>query len=178
MTPSRVWLALGANEGNPAAQCRLALRRLQRVSGVRLVACSHFYRTQPVGYAQQPWFINAACLLHTLLHPMALLNVLQRLERQAGRRPSRRNGPRPLDLDLLLWEGRTLHQKKLTLPHPRMHQRRFVLQPLREIQPMICHPRHGKTVDTLLREVDDSSVVERDMAAIPWWNGDRRKPKI
>lgn len=165
---------MGGNVGEVLAQCRLALQRLHRTAGVRIMACSHFYRTEPVGYTQQSWFVNAACLLETALPPLALLGLLQRLERQAGRRPTWRNAPRTLDLDILLWGRRTIRQGNLRVPHPRLHLRRFALQPLAELQPTLYHPKFGKTIDTLLREVDDLSVVERVAASIPRWNGDRR----
>ncbi|MBF0611516.1 MAG: 2-amino-4-hydroxy-6-hydroxymethyldihydropteridine diphosphokinase [Magnetococcales bacterium] len=170
------YLALGGNQGEEIAHFTLALRRLRRTSGIRLLAISPLYASEPVGYTEQPWFVNGACHLLTCLTPLQLLKITQRLERLSGRKRLLTNGPRTLDLDVLLWDNRIISQKKIVIPHPRMNQRRFVLQPLCDIKKGIYHPKLGKTVDSLLQEVDHSSQMVRLKAASSWWTGDRYAP--
>lgn len=131
------FVGLGANLGDPIAQVRAAMRALAQLPCARLRACSSLYRTAPVGDADQPDFINAVCVLETERPPLDLLHDLRALETLAGRtRDSERpNGPRTLDLDLLLYDELTVDLPGLTLPHPRMHERAFVLFPLNELAP-------------------------------------------
>ncbi|WP_434628835.1 2-amino-4-hydroxy-6-hydroxymethyldihydropteridine diphosphokinase [Chromobacterium sp. CV08] len=127
------YVALGSNLEQPDRQVRAALAALGRLAGTALLRHSSLYRTAPVGYADQPDFINAVALLDTALPPDALLDELLALEQRFGRERSFRNAPRVLDLDLLYYEGIFLEGPRLTLPHPRMHQRAFVMAPLAEI---------------------------------------------
>ena len=131
------FIGLGANLGDPVAQVRAAMRALAQMPCTRLHACSSLYRTAPVGDAEQPDFINAVCAVDTERAPLELLSDLRALETLAGRMRDRErpNGPRTLDLDLLLYEELTVSVPGLTLPHPRMHERAFVLFPLRELAP-------------------------------------------
>lgn len=154
---SRAYIALGSNLEQPQQQVRAALAALDAVPGVRLLRASSLYRTAPVGYLDQPDFINAAAELDTDLTPLALLDVLMQLEERFGRVRSFRNAPRVLDLDLLMVEGTALESERLTLPHPRMHERAFVLAPLAELQPDLAVGRHGRA-DQLLAALDASGV--------------------
>ena len=142
MNAERVFVGLGANLGDAQATLKLALTQLAGLPQTRLVAQSSLYRTAPV-QASGPDFINAVAELSTALQPLALLNALLAIEQTHGRLRPYRNAPRTLDLDLLLHGQRVLTEPGLDLPHPRLHERLFVLQPLLELAPMLEHPRLG-----------------------------------
>jgi 2-amino-4-hydroxy-6-hydroxymethyldihydropteridine diphosphokinase len=134
------YVALGSNLDDPARQVESALEELDRLPHTRVVKRSSLYRTAPVGYANQPDFINAVAQLETGLPAERLLEELQALEARHGRQRSFPNAPRTLDLDLLLYGRLVLKTERLTLPHPRMREREFVLAPLREIAPDVEVP--------------------------------------
>lgn len=162
--PVRAYVALGANMGDPRAQVLRAMRALDGLAGTRLVAKSGLYVTPPWGVTRQPDFINAAAALDTTLGAYELLHALQALEADAGRRrDGTRNGPRPLDLDLLLYGRMRGDDTDLQIPHPRMHQRAFVLLPLAEIAATEAVPGRG-TVRDLLATVDASGCRRLDAA--------------
>ena len=137
------YIGLGANLDDPAAQVSLAMDELAKLPESRLTARSSLYASAPIGYEAQPDFINAAVEVETRLSPRALLSALLDIEHHHGRNRSFRNAPRTLDLDLLLYGRAHFHEEGLTLPHPRMHQRAFVLLPLHEIAPALTIPGHG-----------------------------------
>lgn len=139
----RAFVALGANLEDPAAQVRAALEALAALPGVRLIRASSLYRTAPVGVTGQPDYINAVAEVSTDLPPGELLAALFRIEEQFGRERHYRYAPRTLDLDLLLHDELVLHTPDLTLPHPRLHLRAFVLVPLAEIAPDLRLPGRG-----------------------------------
>lgn len=140
----RAYVGLGGNLDQPAARIRQAFAALDRLPDTRLAAASSLYRTAPVGYLDQPDFINAVAALETALAPLDLLDALLGLELGAGRERSFRNAPRTLDLDLLLYGDLTLEHPRLLLPHPRMGGRAFVLEPLAEIAPTLHIPGLGE----------------------------------
>ena len=140
-------LGLGANLNDPAAQVEYALDELDRLPVTRLVARSSLYASAPVGHVDQPDFVNAVAQVETALSPRALLAALLDIEHRHGRTRSFRNAPRTLDLDLLLYGDARFHEDGLTLPHPRMHERAFVLQPLLEIAPDVTIPGRGRASD-------------------------------
>ncbi|KAB2921584.1 MAG: 2-amino-4-hydroxy-6-hydroxymethyldihydropteridine diphosphokinase [Dechloromonas sp.] len=140
---SAAYVALGANLGDPASTVRAAFGALANLPDSRVVRCSALYRTAPVGIVDQPDFINAVALLETTLAPQALLDELLSIERRFGRQRAEKNGPRTLDLDLLLYDNCHIDLPELTLPHPRLHLRAFVLQPLLEIAPDLRLPGRG-----------------------------------
>jgi len=159
-------IALGANlpslVGAPAETLTAAIDRLGQQG--RVLSRSSFYRTAPMGYLDQPEFVNAAVLLETSLAPMPLLDALLAIERGFGRERGRgpTKGPRTLDLDLLLYDDLVLQEPALTLPHPAMHERRFVLAPLAEIAPQWSHPLLGSSMQELLDDLPkDAGEVER-----------------
>lgn len=142
--PIRAYVGLGGNLDDPAARIRRAFQALAALPQTRLAACSSLYRTAPVGYLDQPDFINAVAVLETRLAPLALLDALLGLEVDAGRERSFRNAPRTLDLDLLVYGDLRLDDPRLVLPHPRMSGRAFVLEPLAEVAPELEIPGLGK----------------------------------
>lgn len=145
----RAFIALGSNLQDPATQVTRAFERLAELPGTRVTRISSLYRTAPVGYDEQPDFINAAAEVATRLTPLELLHALLQLEASFGRQRPFPNAPRVLDLDLLLYDDRVMHTPELTLPHPRLHERGFVLFPLAEIAPDLEIPGKGRVADLL-----------------------------
>ncbi len=140
---SQAFIALGANLGDPAATIRAAFEALDSLPESRLLASSALYRTAPVGITEQPEFVNAAARIETGLAPEALLDALLDIEHRFGRIRAERNGPRTLDLDVLLYDDLVLDSPRLTLPHPRLHLRAFVLYPLADLAPDLALPGRG-----------------------------------
>ena len=155
LPPVRAYIGLGANLGDSAATLRQVLDQLRETPGVVAVTASPFYRSAPVD-ATGPDFINAVAALDTTLPPLALLDVLQALENQHGRQRPYRNAPRTLDLDLLLHGDTRLDEERLILPHPRMHQRAFVLRPLQDLAPGLAV--QGQPIATWLDAIHDQAI--------------------
>lgn len=156
---SQAFVALGGNIEGPASRLLAVMREFDSLPHTRLLRASSLYRTAPVGYADQPDFINAVVLLETTLSPDALMTELQALETRHGRVRRLRNGPRTLDLDLLLYDSVALHDSPaLIVPHPRLHLRSFVLAPLVEIEPECVLPGHGRAAAILERMADRSDI--------------------
>lgn len=154
-----MFIGLGANIGDPLAQIRRALSILAAMPRTRLLRQSSLYRNPPVGYLDQPEFVNAVAEIETRLTPRDLLDRLLALERAHGRVRDYPNAPRTLDLDILLYGEREMHEPGLTIPHPRMLERAFVLVPLAEIAPDAIVPGSGRIAD-LVRSVDPSGLVK------------------
>jgi 2-amino-4-hydroxy-6-hydroxymethyldihydropteridine diphosphokinase len=148
MPPERVFVGLGANLGEAASTLRRAIEDIGQLPATQVVAVSSLYLTAPVD-AAGPDYTNAVVELSTELPPAELLQALHGIEADHGRLRPHRNAPRTLDLDLLLYGERSVDDPALTLPHPRLHQRAFVLQPLLEIAPALVHPRLGALADLL-----------------------------
>lgn len=154
----RAFVALGSNLEDPQQQVLRALAELDGLPETRVTARSALYRTAPVGYDNQPDFINAVAEVSTTLEPLALLRTLLALETVHGRERPFPNAPRVIDLDLLLYDDLELHDPELTLPHPRLHERGFVLFPLADIAPELHVPGKG-TVRDLLQVLPDQGVA-------------------
>jgi len=155
----RAFIALGSNLQDPATQVQQAILELAALPETTLLRTSSLYRTAPVGYDDQPDFINAVAEIATTLEPLTLLRALLALEASHGRERPFPNAPRVLDLDLLLYDALTMQTSELTLPHPRMSERGFVLLPLVEIAPELEIPGQGKVADLALQCQDQG--VER-----------------
>ncbi len=145
---AKVYLGLGSNVGNRARTIYSALRRLQ--DGIQLDRISSLYETQPVGYTDQPWFLNLVCAGETHLSPEDLLVLAKRIEREMGRKQGIRFGPRIIDIDILFYEDLIMDTPQLEIPHPRLAERGFVLIPLNEVAPGLLHPRLKVSVRELL----------------------------
>ncbi|MGD9096503.1 MAG: 2-amino-4-hydroxy-6-hydroxymethyldihydropteridine diphosphokinase [Desulfobacterales bacterium] len=151
-----VFISVGANLGDKLGNCRFGIAQLTTLAAVNQVAVSPFYRTAPVDYLDQDWFVNAALRLTTHLTPLELLDTIIAIQTQAGRREDKiRFGPRVLDLDIIFYADRVIREPRLEIPHPRMHKRRFVLQPICDIDPAFVHPVRGQAVQALLNRLDD-----------------------
>lgn len=157
--PEIAYLSLGANLGQRQEQLRAALDRLAVLG--RVIATSSLYETQPVGVPDQPWFLNCAVAVETNLSPERVLDSTLAIERAMGRERTRKKGPRNIDIDIVLFDQRIVDSPRLMIPHPAMHQRRFVLAPLAEIAPQARHPVLKKTVGELLAELSDREIVRR-----------------
>ena len=163
--PFRVaYVGLGSNLADPQRQVQEAFDELARIPHTSLLRRSSCYRTVPVGKADQPDFVNAVAMVETTLPPDELLQHLLAIEARHGRVRAERNGPRTLDLDLLLFGDRVVHAPGLEVPHPRMHERGFVLLPLTEVDPDAFIPGHGRVAD-LLKHVTDQGVTRIDGTA-------------
>lgn len=152
-----IYVALGSNLGDRGAHLRAAIEKLP-AAGIRVLRESPVYETEPVGYAHQPWFLNMVLEAETALFPMQLLARTARIERELGRVPTRPNGPRIIDIDILLYGKAAVHAARLEIPHPRMHQRRFVLAPLADLAPELIHPLFHRTVRQLLEAAPPETV--------------------
>ncbi len=154
MTPHRVFISVGSNLGDSLDNCRKGIERLCLDDKVKLITRSGFYKTEPVDFTDQNWFVNAALLVETTLSPLALLDRTQAVQKQLGRKGTAvRFGPRVLDLDIIFYDDLVMDSERLTIPHPRMHKRRFVLQPICDIDPDVIHPVLERNVQDLLNQV-------------------------
>lgn len=162
--PNLAYLSLGSNVGDRQAQLRDAIARLAAIG--RVASVSSFYETEPVEVTDQAWFLNSAVVLETTKAPAQLMAVLLSIEQEMGRRRTRKKGPRTIDIDILLFEdastgGTIIDSPQLTIPHPAMHQRRFVLELLAEIAPDAKHPVLKKTVRKLLERLPAGPIVRK-----------------
>ena len=154
-----VYLSLGSNLGDREGRLREAITRLESVGQV--VAFSSFYETEPVEFTSQPWFLNCAVALETSMMPRQLMAALLRIERAMRRRRIQKKGPRSIDIDILLFGDAIVDVPDLTIPHPAMHRRRFVLEPLAEIAPEVLHPLLKKTIRELREALPAGQEVRK-----------------
>lgn len=153
------YFSLGSNVGDRVANLNTAIARLGALGNV--VALSSFYETEPVEFAAQPWFLNCAVRLDTEKTPQELLAGILDTEQGMGRRRAQKNGPRNIDIDILLFGNSIIETESLTVPHPAMHQRRFVLEPLAEIAPDVRHPLFNRTIQELKDTLPQGQAVRR-----------------
>ncbi|OGF57211.1 MAG: 2-amino-4-hydroxy-6-hydroxymethyldihydropteridine diphosphokinase [Candidatus Fraserbacteria bacterium RBG_16_55_9] len=156
----RVFIGLGSNLSHRQEFIERAIALLAETQSTELIRRASLYETEPVGYEDQPWFLNTVIEVRTRLPPQELLVRLKEIESRLGRRGEERWRPRQIDLDLLLYGNRIMNESTITIPHTGMHTRRFVLTPLAEIAPDVVHPVCGKTIMDLLRALDDQKGVQ------------------
>jgi 2-amino-4-hydroxy-6-hydroxymethyldihydropteridine diphosphokinase len=154
----RVYLSLGSNRGDRLANLNRAMEELNS-AGIRIQRASSYYKTEPVDFISQAWFLNCVVEATTDLMPRLLLKAVKSVERAMGRRPGVSKGPRPIDIDILLYENVVVRTAELTIPHERMNARRFVLIPLRELAPAVRHPISKKTAAEMMTDAPDTSMV-------------------
>ena len=188
LTMPKVWIGIGSNVGNRLGHLHRAFKKLNEICGTG-VRTSFLYKTDPVGLKAQRKFLNAACAFETGLSPRDLLVKLKELEREAGRGtvvPYVPNGPRPLDMDILMYDDLVLSDESdpdmpLIVPHPRMHERKFVLQPVADVvDSNHLHPILGKSIHDLLHNLPSDEGVKRVFPACPdvMWSFERSTPKL
>jgi 2-amino-4-hydroxy-6-hydroxymethyldihydropteridine diphosphokinase len=154
-----VYLSLGSNVGDREAHLRDALARLGAAG--RVIAVSSFYETEPVEFTHQPWFLNCAVALETGQTPQQLMTALLAIEEEMGRRRVQKKGPRSIDIDILMFDDMVMDLKELTIPHPAMQDRRFVLEPLAKIAPDVAHPVFKKTISELRDALEAGQAVRK-----------------
>lgn len=152
-------LSLGSNLGDREQNLRDAVRRVQSLGTIRSI--SSVYETEPVEFTDQPMFLNCALALETAASPDQLMLHLLEIEKAMGRQRTQKKGPRVIDLDILLFADQVVNTPEVTIPHPAMHQRRFVLEPLAEIAPETKHPVLKKTARELLKDLPPGQSVKR-----------------
>jgi 2-amino-4-hydroxy-6-hydroxymethyldihydropteridine diphosphokinase len=160
-----IYIGLGSNLGDRAAHLRRAVKALGAPS-LQLLRVSPIYETEPVGVAGQPWYLNLVVEAGTSMMPMQLLTRTMHIEREMGRVRTTPKGPRLIDIDILLFPGAIIHTPTLELPHPRMAERRFVLAPLADLAPGLCHPTLNRTIAELLADAPEQNLHV--------WDGDKR----
>jgi 2-amino-4-hydroxy-6-hydroxymethyldihydropteridine diphosphokinase len=159
-----VYLSLGSNVGDREAQMRDAQARIGEAG--RVLAVSSLYETEPVEFTEQAWFLNSVVALETDQAPQQLMARILRIEEGMGRKRIQAKGPRTIDIDILLFGNTVLDTQEVTIPHPAMHQRRFVLEPLAEIAAGVVHPGLEKTVSELLSSLPSGQLVRRMRPAL------------
>ncbi len=153
------YIGIGSNLGNKLENYRRAIESLGSDPRNRLVRCSPLYHTEPVGKTGQDWFVNGVISMETSMDPGELLEFLLSIERKMGRVREEKWGPRTIDLDILFCGDQILNEADLQIPHPRLHERRFVLIPLQDVAPDLVHPVLGKAVSRILAELDTRERV-------------------
>jgi len=156
-----VYIGIGSNVGDKVRQCERAISEILKVDRHKLLAKSPLFKTKPVGYVSQDWFVNGVIKIETEMEPLDLLRILKTLELQLGRTRTFRWGPRSIDLDILFFDDEEVRTEELQVPHPRLHERQFVLIPLAEIDRHLVHPVLKKTVGKLLEELKEDQGVEK-----------------
>jgi len=155
------FIGIGSNQGLARENCEQAVKELGLLEKVWVESNSSLYETAPLGIENQDWFINSVIKIKTTLPPLTLLDELLGIEEKMGRVRRIKWGPRIIDLDLLFYEDLIISETNLTVPHPELHKRKFVLEPLKEIAPKLFHPLLKKTVEELTKENDPTQVVNK-----------------
>ncbi|MGB5219208.1 MAG: 2-amino-4-hydroxy-6-hydroxymethyldihydropteridine diphosphokinase [Smithella sp.] len=160
MNGTIAYIGIGSNLGKSIKNCREAIENLSRVKEIKLITTSSFYKTEPVGIEDQDFFINAVIEIKTDLPVYHLMQTLQNIENDMGRVRDMKGGPRIIDLDLLFYGQHVISEQNLIVPHPEIHKRRFVLEPLCEIASYFIHPSFGVSIRGLKDRLCDNKLVE------------------
>jgi 2-amino-4-hydroxy-6-hydroxymethyldihydropteridine diphosphokinase len=155
------YIGIGSNIDDKINQCERAISEILKVECHTLLAKSSFFKTKPIGYTSQDWFVNGVIKIETDLEPSDLLRTLKAIESRLGRKETVRWGPRAIDLDILLFDQMEIHTEELQIPHPLIQERQFVLVPLAEIDRNLIHPVLKKTIQELLENFKEDQGVER-----------------
>ncbi len=158
---STVYIGLGSNLGNKKENIQRALDLLNNTEGILILKVSSLYETEPVGYEDQDWFINAVAQIETSIPPQEILKIFKEIETQIGREESIRWGPRKIDLDILFYDQLIYKSSDLEIPHPRLHERAFMLVPLAEINKELIHPIYNKSINALISELNITKKVNK-----------------
>lgn len=156
-----VYLSLGSNDEDAIGKILDAIERIMSLGGVTPAGLGSFYESEPQGVKDQPWFVNTAMAARLELAPEKLLARLKEIEHDMGREPGERWGPRVIDIDIVFYDDRVMDSPALTIPHPRAAERRFILQPIVDINPRMIHPALGKTVSELLAALPETGQALR-----------------
>ncbi len=154
------YIGIGSNLGDKVYYCEKAISEILKIDRHKLLAKSSFFKTEPIGYTSQDWFVNGVIEIETDLEPSGLLQTLKAIEEQLGRRKTFRWGPRAIDLDILFFDDLHIQTEELTVPHPHIQDRKFVLIPLAEINRKFIHPLLKKTIQELLDNLKEDQKVE------------------
>ncbi len=155
------YVGIGSNLGDPVQNCRNALREISVLKNIQVLRRSSLYRTEPIGDMLQDWFVNGVVEVRTTFTAPQLLKALQWVEQALGRERRERWGPRIIDIDILLYGQEIIKTDSLVVPHPELHKRRFVLEPINEIAPYVIHALYGISMKGLLDRLEDDHAVER-----------------
>lgn len=157
----KAYIGIGSNIGNKIENCKKAIELFKKNPQIKVTKISDFYETEPVGYKEQEWFVNCAVEIETDLNPQELLLLCQTIESELGRERKIKYGPRIIDLDILLYNNDIIDKTELKIPHPEMHKRRFVLEPLSDIAPDAVHPALKKTIVELLESLTEKVAINK-----------------
>ena len=155
------YIGIGSNLGDKLHHCEKAISEILKIDRHKLLAKSSLFKTQPIGYTSQDWFVNGVIKIETDLEAPELLRTLKTIESQLGRTETFRWGPRTIDLDILFFDDAEIYTEELQIPHPRLHERQFVLIPLAEIDRNLIHPVLKKTIQELLKNFKEDQGVEK-----------------
>ena len=155
------YIGIGSNIGNKVRYCEKAIAEILKANRHKLLAQSSLFKTQPIGYTSQDWFVNGVIKIETELEPLDLLRILKTIESRMGRGETVRWGPRVIDLDILFFDEEEIKTEEVQIPHPSLHERQFVLIPLAEIDRNVIHPVLKKTVRELLEALKEDQGVEK-----------------
>jgi 2-amino-4-hydroxy-6-hydroxymethyldihydropteridine diphosphokinase len=155
------YIGIGSNIGDKVQECEKAIAEILKVDHHKLLAKSSFFKTRPIGYTPQDWFVNGVIKIGTDLEPLDFLRALKAIESQLGRTETFRWGPRIIDLDILFFDDREMKTGEIQIPHPHIHERQFVLIPLAEINRNLVHPVLKKTIGEILENLEEDQGVEK-----------------